>query len=181
VAIAALVLAVLLAPLGFLLSLVSLGRIRRSRGRRKGTGLALAALVISIVVMIGLGVAAFGLSQGWFQHHNVDDWPSGDEHAIAQVIDRYEELYREGDADAICAELFTEQLREIVETEPDGCGSLLEGRVWYYQHDIEMTQVSVDGDTATTRVLENGVDLRVDLVRVDGEWRISFFTVLEDG
>ena len=91
------------------------------------------------------------------------------------------ELNREGDADAICAELFTEQLREIVENEPDGCGSLLEGRVWYYQHDIEMKQVSVDGDTATTRVLENGVDLRVDLVRVDGEWRISFFTVLEDG
>lgn len=58
-AIAGLILAFLMAPIGFILSVIGLAQ--TSRGRRKGRGLAIAGLIVSLVIMgatTGLIIAA---------------------------------------------------------------------------------------------------------------------------
>lgn len=173
VAIAALVTGIIgvCAPLGAILGVVSLGRIRRSGGQRTGKGLAIAGILVSLLWIAGGATLAVGVSQGWFQHHNVDDWPSGEERAIAEVIDSLEADFRDGDADGMCSH-FIPEARAAIESEPEGCDALTEGRSWFYVPDSVIQDIRIDGASAEVTVEEADDLYTAYLVQVDGEWRL---------
>lgn len=155
-----------LVPLAVVFSLVGWFRIRRSHGATSGRGFAVAAWLISVV---WVGVAALAVTYGdalW--EENVDAYPTGPEHEVALVIDRFEAAGPE----ETCTELLTPELRDLLDTTTGGCESAAA-----YDRlvvpDIDITSISVRGDVATVEVVETGQEYTVTL-RYDGtSWRID--------
>jgi hypothetical protein len=105
----------------------------------------------------------------------------GDPEVTAAIVD-YSEALADGDGDAAC-DFLTDDAREEIEEEAGGdCEaalSSLEDQLTDEQkddlRDIEPEDVEVDGDRATATVTEvvEGDEEQIELVREDGDWKIS--------
>ena len=93
-------------PVGIVLGFVARRRINRSEGARGGGGLALAGIVTGFAFMAVTAVVVTLAVSGVFDDVNRDDY-SGEEARVADVVDRFEEAYENGDTYQICNELFT--------------------------------------------------------------------------
>jgi hypothetical protein len=152
--------------LSVVFAFVARGRIKRSQGALTGKGLTTAALVISGLWVVVLGVVAAVVASGVLDHRNVDDY-DGEEREVAAVIDGFEE----DSAEDICADLVTEGFRAS-SGGPDGCVRRLD--IGDQRNaDIDITSITIDGDTATVMADELDEQLAFTLVREGGTWRVD--------
>lgn len=171
-AIASLVFGLLGGPvLSVIFGVVARSRIKRAGGTLKGRGMATAGIVLgslwTALILVGVILAFSG---GLEEHHNVDEYTSGEEHEIAALIDRFEQALDDEDAAVVCQTLLTAELRELFD-EADGCSDVFskEG----VQFDLEIRDLEVQGATARAVVDEFGDALTLSFRKVDGRWRID--------
>lgn len=151
------------------LAIVSRRRINRSNGALTGKTLTTIALVISAVwvVLIG-GFVALGVA-GVFDQVNADDY-EGVEREVAEAVDRFEA----GSGDEICDELVTAELRARLGG--DDCAEQLDLDGPGRRAQIDVTDITVTGDTASATAEEEGDTLTFQYELVDGEWLIADVT-----
>ncbi len=152
--------------LSVVFALVARGRIKRSQGTLAGKGLTTAALVISGLWVVVLGILVAVIASGVLDHRNVDDY-DGEERDIAAVIDGFEEE----SAEEVCSELVTEGFR-ATSGGPEGCVRRLDVGD-QNRADIDVTGISISGDTATVTADELDEQLVFTLVREGGTWRVD--------
>lgn len=165
-AIAALVLSIFgVLLISVILAFVSRGRIKRSGGALTGKGLTTAALVVAGLYIVALGGLVALVATGVLEQENADDY-TGVEREVAVVVDRLEA----DPASEICGSLLTADLRQRLGGA--ACATNL-GLGDGLRAEIDITALTVTGDTATATVTESGDTLRFRFVKVDGEWRID--------
>ena len=155
-------------PLGLIFAFTGRSRIRRSNGAKSGMGFVVAAFVLcGLWFVAAVGVVLLGDA---LEDENADDYTTGPEREIAVLIDRLEEVGPE----ETCSELFTADLRALLDTQPGGCESVmdLDGAV---AADIDILSIDVDGDVATVRAEELGEILTITVVDDGTSWRVDSF------
>jgi hypothetical protein len=101
---------------------------------------------------------------------------SGDELAVAEAIEALEQASREGNAERICNELFTDRfVREISRTTGgQSCLQRVRTRFLADDADLQIRSIQVAGGRATAVVREqNGNRTRLTLLRQSDEWRVD--------
>ena len=111
---------------------------------------------------------------GVLEEKNEDDF-SGREKEIAIVIDDFEQAADDEEFDKICTEILTPEFAQLVSAgagKPcaEGFRDELEGK---RQAEIDAKTITVNGNSATAEVDEEGTDETITFERRDGVWRIS--------
>lgn len=133
----------------------------RTRGARSRLLLALAGLATAFAL------AACGGGD------SSDSGDSDDEAAISEVIVA---AVTQNDAEAFCEEYLSENFVKAVFTDVETCVKASEDGAT--AEDATVTDIAVDGDTATATITEVGGDTAdatgtISLVKVDGDWRVD--------
>ena len=108
----------------------------------------------------------------------------GDEDAddAEAALSTYVEALRDGDAAAACDHVAAATIEDLGSVE--SCERVFTTGFELSEErdsqipDLEVGDVSVDGDTATATIESNGADQEVTLVREDGEWKLEGATAL---
>jgi hypothetical protein len=150
--------------------------------RRRGS--AATRVGATVFALIAVALTAAGVIAYYLVEPFADDAAGGGGEPAA-VIQEYSAAIADGDGGDACDRL-TEDAQEQIADEAEGDGSceevieLVSGFLNDEQkddlRDIEPTDVEIDGDTATATVPEvgeQGQEEEVELVREDGDWRIS--------
>jgi Domain of unknown function (DUF4190)/Protein of unknown function (DUF2510) len=135
-----------LSPVGIVLGFVARRRIKRSEGTRGGGGLALAGIITGFAFMALTAVVVTLAVSGIFDEVNQDDY-SGEEARVANVVDRFEEAYENGDTAQICDELFTTDYAGSQYNTGSCESSWSDGDPGF--EEIDIYDIEVAGDTAT--------------------------------
>jgi hypothetical protein len=174
-AIASLVLGVIGGSLlAIIFGFVARGRIKRSGGAKQGSGLATAGIVLGFVWVGAIALLIALGATGVLDSENRDDF-SGQKRDVAAVVDRFEQLSDDEEADTICNELLTPEFSELVSR---GAGKscqqvFLDEVGGEVQAQIDVHSIDITGDRATVKVDEGGDDETWSMVLVDGAWRID--------
>jgi hypothetical protein len=143
-----------------------------STATRRRTGLVVGALAAALLIGVGLVVAAVTTSGGLVTGtatRPVGTVPElSDEDQVRAVVDRFEQSWNDEDFDAM-SEILCEDMRNDPEFDPDVMGEMrsLAGTLT-----LTITELVVDGDTATATILNRGVDPDdIDFARENGEWK----------
>jgi hypothetical protein len=162
-----------LSPVGIVLGFVARHRIKRSEGARGGKGLATAGIVTGFVLTALTAVAVTLAVSGVFDEVNRDDY-SGEEARVADVVDRFEEAYENGDTYQICYELFTSDYSGSQRGSGSCESNFDDGDPGF--EEIDIYDVDVAGDEATAWADdENRHDDWVFHMQRNGtgDWRIT--------
>jgi hypothetical protein len=109
---------------------------------------------------------------------------SGEEAAVRETLDAYVAALRAADPDAVCALLTEGELADLersgscVEVFTQGFELVAEAGVEVPEYEI--TEVEVDGDTATATLVSGSTEEVVPLANEEGEWRLAGATSFGD-
>jgi hypothetical protein len=162
-----------IAVLAIVLGALAKDRIRRSGGRLTGDNLANTGIALgSIVVVV---VAAILVVRDLQETSNAPKF-TGDDKAIARVVDDLERAFAEDRGDQACDELLTVRFAAAVARGSGGtCAAFIDDAVddGQYQADIRVKHLTVRGDAATAVVSEGGDRELWGLRRENGTWRVD--------
>lgn len=156
--------------LAIIFGFVARSRIKRSGGAKRGKGLATAGIVLGGIWSVLIGAAIVLAVTGELDHTNTDRYATGEERAIAEVIDDLERAFKDKDVDLACNQLFTVELRDLLDS-GDGCDKVV--RTEGYQPELKIKELEIQGAEARALISEFGTGLVVSLLEVGGEWRID--------
>jgi hypothetical protein len=174
-AIASLVLGVLGgAPLAIVFGLVGRRQIRGSGGRQGGLGLATAGIVLGCVWLGLIAIVVVLAGTGSFDRGNAKHF-SGERKQVARVVDDVESGLADNDGKRVCQELFSERWAALVARGAGkSCVAFVDdvesGR---RQAHLEVTSLTIAGDTATARINEGSTRETWRFVRVGGRWQVD--------
>ena len=153
---------------GGVLCVIALFRIGGGPGRRRGRGLAVAGLLISVIWFIVLAVVAALVVRDALEHTNADDF-SGEERRVAEVIDRAEQALEDGDALTFCVEMRT---RSLQIADPD-CARRVQAVRRERAGEFRIESLVIDGNRAEVRTNGGRSDIAWSLEWVDGVWLLD--------
>ena len=174
-AIASLVLGILGGSLlAIVFGLVGRSQIRRSGGWQGGLGLATAGIVLGCVWLGLIAIVVVLAATGSFDRGNAKRF-SGERRQVAQVVDEVESGLSDNDGGRVCHELFTERWSALVSRGAGrSCVAFVDdvesGR---RQAHLEVSSLTIAGDTATARIYEGSTRETWRFVRVGGRWRVD--------
>jgi len=130
-----------------------------------------------VLCLLALALSACGSAA---PRDSAEDF-SGDERAVAAVVEGVEEAARENDSDRLCTKLLSEQLRAAVKQEGTNCTTAVRDAFKdASSKDLTVDDVSISGDTATATVTSGaGSDEKTDTLELEkagANWRISALT-----
>jgi hypothetical protein len=101
----------------------------------------------------------------------------GEEKAVAQVVEDLQRAGQTGDAERVCGELVSAALAEQLAEGGESCADELDKAFGDSEDfELEVTDVTVTGDTAVAKVRQGGegkTTATFELVRERGRWRID--------
>jgi hypothetical protein len=123
-----------------------------------------------------LAAAVLAGCSGQTSSNSADDF-SGDQKAVAQVIDDLSSAGSDGDAKEICDTLLSRELSSQLQQGARDCQDVIDDQLSDANtFDLEVTEIEIDGDAATARVEStfDGEDvLRTLRLERDGQaWRL---------
>lgn len=108
---------------------------------------------------------------------------ASDQAEVRAAVESYLGALRAGDADGVCDLLTRRELQDL-----DAAGSCAEimgrGLALIEENgvelpDYELSQISIDGDRAESRLVGGSTDEVIPLTREDGEWKLEGTTSLD--
>ena len=139
-------------PLGFILALVVLARSKD--GKNHGKGLAIAALVISILFSLGIAAGAYGLTQvDWDDLNPVSDLSQGDcfnakglDDEDAEFVSEIDEVSctTSHDAEVLASTDFTADQAEAYKLDNSLCNELVSAAGYTASADFGLTSLTVN-------------------------------------
>ena len=176
-AIASLVFGILGGPLlSIPFGLIARRRIARSGGSLGGMGMATAGIALGCLWLAVIALVVVLSAAGVLDEKTNAERFRGEERSVAVVIDRFEEYSDEERFRDICRSLFTPSWAQALESGGQSCEEFFDEEVGgRMQAEIDIEDITIDGPRARVSADEAGDDLRVDLVRQGGSWKIDRF------
>jgi hypothetical protein len=117
---------------------------------------------------------AIGCGGGDDGSSNADDY-EGDERDVVTVVDDFANAGHDGDGEKVCDEIFAAALAKNVEKESDkeDCAAEVEENLKKDEYELDVSGVSVKGETATVDVTDqDDIESVLHLVKSGDDWRI---------
>lgn len=104
----------------------------------------------------------------------------GSESTPEDAVESFFNAARDDDAEGAC-ELLSAASIEAIEASGDDCPTSFESEgVGDIPDDIEIGEVTEDGDTATVQVSGDGEEVEIPTVNEDDEWKVDFAALVPE-
>jgi hypothetical protein len=106
---------------------------------------------------------------------NAKRFESGPKNEIAGLVDRLQRDARDGNADEICTDIFTDRLSGVIAVRNDvSCAEQVKRKLVKDNATFDVKSIRVEGEKAVARVVDfTGNASGLYFVKQSGEWRVD--------